>query len=148
MKKTFFILSAVLGVFAVNTDAFALSNSRVATPTSTGLYLNGFQGGDGVTATLVTRRYGGGHRHYYKGHRYNRHFRSHRFGHNRGFRFNHYRPYYKPYRNFYQRPYRGYNNYYRGGGYSGYSNHRNHHLRHDNGHNKGHGRHSSPNNRY
>jgi len=156
MKKTLFTLSAVLWMFSASTDAFALSNSQAPYITSTGLHLNGFQVGDSVKVTLVTRRYGGHRQHYrdhhYQGHRHNRHYRSHRFGQHRGFRFNFYRPHYRPYNNYYQKPYRSYNNHYPRGGYSGYNNHRNHYPRHDRGHhyghNKGHSRHSSQHNHY
>lgn len=158
MKKTLFTLSAVLWMFSGNTDALAHSNSQVIHTTSTGLHLNGFQAGDGNAVTLVTRRYRGGHRHHYRNrhyrsHRFGRHYRSPRYGHRTGFRFNYYRPHYRPYRNYYQKPYRNYNDHYRGnGGYSGHNNHRNHYPRHDRGHhydhNKKHGRHSLPHNRY
>ena len=143
MKKTLFTLAAVLWMFSANTDAFALSNSQVIYTTSVGLHLNGFQVGDGVTVTSVTRRYGGHRHHYgnhhYRNHRPGRHYRSHRFGQHRGFRFNFYRPNYRPYNNYYQRPHRSYNN------------HRNHdrgHEGHHNGHSNRHSRHSSHHNRH
>ena len=68
MKKTFFILTAILFVFSVNTNAFAQSQSRDANFAPASYNLNGFQAEDGVTVKLVTRRHGG--RHHYGGHRH------------------------------------------------------------------------------
>lgn len=156
MKKIFFTLLAVFFVFSANTNAFANSQNRSDPLAQTGHNLNRLGGQDGVTVKRVSRRHGGRHNysygdHGYRGHRHDRHFRSHRFGpRHGGFRFNHYRPFYKPYRNYYQKPYRGYNNH-GGHGYSRHNNHRGHNnghsnRRHDNRH--GHGGHSSHNNRH
>jgi hypothetical protein len=141
MKKTLFTLSAILWVFSANTDALAHSTSRTAPVISTYNTI-GFQLDNGVSLNFITRRYGG-HRHHYRSHRPGGHYRSHRFGHRRGFRFNHYRPHYRPYKNYYQRHYRGHNNHYRGGKYYGYGKRHSQHSHHGRGY--GHSGHSHNN---
>ncbi len=128
MKKVFLMMTGVLLVFGMNSDALANSNTKGPFGTQENHNLSGFEG----KVEFVSGRHHRGHRSgHFRGNRHRGHRSGHFRGHQRGFQKRHfgglrsdkyYRPYYKPYGNYYSGGYS-----YRGRGYGGYKNynHRN-----------------------